>query len=208
MTGDRRITFHHAPDTRSGGTRILLEELGAEYDLRVLDFKGGEHRRPAYLAINPMGKVPAIRHGDALVTEQAAIFLYLAELHPEAGLSPPPGDPLRGPYLRWMVFYGSAFEPALVDRAAKREPVPQAMSPYGDYETVIATVRAQLQRGPWFLGERFTALDVLWAPALEWTMGFGIVEETPEFRALVDRVNARPAVIRAKAADAALAGRS
>lgn len=208
MPVDRRITFYHAPNTRSGGTRILLEELGAEFDMRVLDFKGGEHRRPAYLAINPMGKVPAIRHGDALVTEQPAIFLYLAELYPEAGLSPPPGDPLRGAYLRWMVYYGSAFEPAVVDRATKREPVPQGMSPYGDYDSVIATVRGQVRAGPWFLGERFTAVDVLWALALEWTMGFGIVEETPEFRALVDRINARPAVIRAKAADAALAAGS
>lgn len=204
MADDRRITFYHAPNTRSGGTRILVEELGADVDLRVIDFQGGEQRKAAYLAINPMGKVPAIRHGDALVTEQPAIFLYLAELYHEAGLSPPPGDPLRGPYLRWMVYYGSVFEPALIDRATKREPVPQAMSPYGDYDTVIATVRGQVGRGPWFLGDRFTAADLLWASALEWTMGFGIVEETPAFRALVDRVNARPAVIRAKAADAAL----
>jgi glutathione S-transferase len=96
---------------------ILLEEIGAPYQLHVLNMKTDEQRRPEYLAINPMGKVPALKHDGALITEQVAIFLYLADLFPEAGLAPPIGDPLRGPYLRWMVFYGSCFEPAVVDRA-------------------------------------------------------------------------------------------
>ena len=114
-----------------------------------------------------MGKVPAIRHGDALVTEQVAIYLYLADLFPEAGLAPPIGDPLRGPYLRWMVFYAACFEPAVVDRALNREPGALAMSPYGDYDTMLGALTAQLKRGPWLLGERFTAADVLWGTALD-----------------------------------------
>jgi glutathione S-transferase len=120
MTQDRHITLFHSPNTRSSGALILLEELAVPYQLHVLDMKRGEQREAAYLAVNPMGKVPAIKHGDALVTEQPAVFMYLADLFPEAGLAPPIGDPLRGPYLRWMVYYGSCFEPALIDRAMKR----------------------------------------------------------------------------------------
>jgi glutathione S-transferase len=111
MTSTPRVTFFHAPQTRSGSTRALFEELGVDYDLHVLNLKSGTQRQPDYLAINPMGKVPAIRHGEALITEQPAVFLYLADLYPEAKLAPLIGDPLRGPYLRWMVYYGSCFEP-------------------------------------------------------------------------------------------------
>ncbi len=101
------------------GALVLLEELGADYELHVLDLKKGEQRQPAYLAINPMGKVPAIRHDGALVTEQGAVYAYLADLYPEAGITPAIGDPLRGPYLRWLFYYGSSFEPALIDRVAE-----------------------------------------------------------------------------------------
>ena len=167
--------------------------------------KAGEQRGAAYLAINPMGKVPAIRHGDALVTEQAAVFMYLADLYPEAGLAPAIGDPLRGPYLRWMVYYGSCFEPAVVDKAMKREPAAPSTSPYGDYDTMLTTLTNQLARGPYLLGERFTAADVLWGTALTWTTMFKLVPELPVIVDYMARVNARPAMARAQARDAALA---
>jgi glutathione S-transferase len=199
------LTLFHSPNTRSTGVRILLEELGAPYRLQVLDMKAGEQRQPAYLAINPMGKVPAIRHGDALVTEQVAIYLYLADLFPAAGLAPPIGDPLRGPYLRWIAFYGSCFEPALIDRAQKREAAPLSMSPYGDYDTMLKTLTDQLARGRWLLGERFSAADVLWGTALAWTTMFGLVPALPLIKDYVDRVNARPSFAAVRARDAALA---
>jgi len=205
MNSDRQVTLFHSPNTRSSGALVLLEELGADYRLHVLDMKASEQRGPDYLAINPMGKVPALKHGDAVVTEQVAIFLYLADLYPEAGLAPPIGDPLRGPYLRWMAFYGSCFEPAVVDRAQKREPAPQAMSPYGDYDTMLKTLTDQLTKGPWLLGDRFTAADVLWGMALTWTTMFKLVPALPVIQAYIDRLNARPAVARVKAKDAALA---
>jgi glutathione S-transferase len=204
MTTDRRVTFFHAPHTRSHGVRILLEELQAEHDLQVLDMKTGQQRQAAYLAINPMGKVPALRHAGSLVTEQAAVYMYLAELYPERGLSPAVGDALRGPYLRWMVYYGSCFEPAMVDQAMKREPAPASTSPYGDVATVVRLVHAQLATGPWWLGERFTAADVLWASALGWMTQFKLLSETPALRAYLDRFQARPAVQRAQALDEAL----
>jgi glutathione S-transferase len=200
-----RVTFFHAPQTRSAGTRALLEELGVPYDLHALNFKAGEQRAPAYLAINPMGKVPAIRHRDALVTEQAAIFLYLADLYPQAKLAPAIGDPLRGPYLRWMVFYGSCFEPAVIDKSMQREPPPPSTSPYGDYDTMLKTLTDQLQRGPYLLGDAFSAADVLWGTALNWTTRFKLVPELPVIRAYIDRVLSRPAMQRAAALDAELA---
>jgi glutathione S-transferase len=205
MPDDRRVTLYHAPNSRSTGTLALLEELGVPYDLSVVNMAEGEQRQPAYLAINPMGKVPALRHGGALVTEQVAIYLYLGDLFPEAQLAPRIGDPLRGPYLRWMVFYAACFEPAVVDRAMKREPGGTAMSPYGDFDTMLATLTGQLAQGPFMFGERFTVADILWGTALGWTTGFGLVPETPEIKAYVERIASRPAVSRVKLKDAELA---
>jgi glutathione S-transferase len=202
---DREITFYHSPNTRSTGTLILLEELGVPYRLEIVNLKSGAQLEPAYLKVHPMGKVPAIRHGDAVVTEQVAVYLYLADLFPEAGLAPALTDPLRGPYLRWLAFYGSSFEPAIIDRSQKREPAPRAMSPYGDFETMFRTLTEQLETGPYLLGSRFLALDVLWGTALGWITHFGLIPAVPAIKSYVDRVNARPAFAKARARDAELA---
>ena len=201
-TASRRVTLFHSPQSRSAGALILLEELGADYELRVLNLKQGEQRRPEYLAVNPMGKVPAIVHDGALVSEQGAVYTYLADLYPEAGITPAIGDPLRGPYLRWLFFYGSSFEPALVDRSMKREPAPPSTAPYGDYDTMMKTLIDQLGDGPYLLGERFTAVDVLWGTALRWTTMFKLVPETPAIQAYIERVTTRPAALRAAKIDA------
>jgi len=158
----------------------------------------------AYLAVNPMGKVPAILHGDALITEQVAIGIYLADLFPEAGITPTIGDALRGPYLRWYVFYAACFEPAVVDKAMKREPGPARMVPYGDLDTTMNVVVAQLVKGPWLLGDKFTAADVLWGTALTWMTGFGLVEAVPSIKSYVDRWNVRPSVKKVAQIDADL----
>jgi glutathione S-transferase len=204
MSTDRKLTLYHSPNTRSSGALVLLEELGADYELCVVNMKAGEQRAPAYLAVNPMGKVPAVMHGDALVTEQVAIFLYLADLFPRAQLAPALDDPLRGPYLRWLVYYAAAFEPAIVDRAMEREQAPLAMSPYGDYETMLRTLTDRLAQGRFILGERFSAADILWGTALGWTTMFKLVPETPVIMAYVERINARPSVAQVKARDAEL----
>lgn len=203
---DQTLTLFHAPRTRSTGVLTLLEELGAPYALEVLDQEKGEHLAPAYRAINPMGKVPALRDAaGAIVTEQVAIFLHLADLFPAAGLAPAIGDALRGPYLRWLVFYAACFEPAVVDHALGREPGRRAMSPYGDYDTVIETVTTALAKGPYLLGERFSAADILWGVALSWTTAFKVVPERPEIMDYVRRIAARPAAVRARMKDEALA---
>jgi glutathione S-transferase len=203
------ITLFHAPQSRSGAVRILLEELGAPYKLEALNLKTGENRAPRYLDINPMGKVPAVlaayEGSSSLVTEQAAIAIFLADLFPEAGLAPGLTDPLRGPYLRLLAFYGSCFEPALIDLAMKREPAPPSMSPYGDYDTMLATLTRQLRAGPWLLGERFSAADVLWGYSLAWTTAFKLVPELPEVMDYIARLNARPSAQRVAALDAELA---
>lgn len=201
----RKLDFYHSPRTRSTGVRMLLEELGAPHNLHAVNMKAGDQRKSAFLAVNPMGKVPSIIHGGELVTEQGAIFIYLADEFPGAGLAPAIGDPLRGPYLRWLVYYGSSFEPALVDRAMKREQAPLAMSPYGDFDTMLGTLVAQLRKGPWLLGERFSAADILWGTALGWTVAFKIVPELPEIMAYIGRVKARPSAAKIDAEDAALA---
>jgi glutathione S-transferase len=205
MTDAEKIILFHCPNSRSSGTRTLLEELGAAYELRVMNMQEGEQRQPAFLAVNPMGKVPAILHGDVLVTEQVAIYLYLADLFAGAGLAPPIGDKRRGPYLRWMAFYAACFEPAVTDKAMKREPGPTAMSPYGDFETVMAALNAQLRAGDFILGADFSAADVLWGSALGWTTMFGLVPETPEIKAYIARTTTRPAAVRVREQDAALA---
>jgi glutathione S-transferase len=203
-TTNRQVTLFHSPNTRSSGALMLLEELGADYKLHVLNQKVGEQRKPEYLAINPMGKVPAVMHNGALITEQVAVYLYLADLYADKGLAPQIGDPLRGSYLRWMVYYGSCFEPAVVDKSQKRELAPPSMNPYGDFDTMLKTLTDQLGKGPYILGEKFSAADVLWGSALTWITMFGLVESTPVIKAYVDRANARPAVARARAKDAEL----
>lgn len=198
MSGD--LIFYHSPNTRSSSVLILLEELDAPYTLKDLNFKVGAQREPEYLAVNPMGKVPAIVHNGALVTELGAIFIYLADAFPQKKLAPQIGDPLRGSYLRWLVFYGSAFEPAIMDRYMKVEP-PQGTSPYGSFDSVMTVINSQLAAGPYLLGARLSAADILWATALRWTTGFGLVPMTPEISAYIERVGARPAFARVAETD-------
>ncbi len=204
---DRPITLFHSPNTRSSAVLALLEEMGVEHGLQVLNRESGENLAPAFRAVNPLGKVPALQDGAAVVTETVAIFLHLADLYPAAGMAPPPGDQLRGPFLRWMVFYAAAFEPAVVDKARGYEPGSRPMSPYGSFDEVMDTVSAALQPGPWLLGSTYSAADVLWGTGLGWTMQFRIVPPRPEFVAYVQRVGERPGVMRARARDKMLAAK-
>lgn len=199
------VELFYAPRTRATGTRILLEELEAPHKLHVMNLMAGDNRTPEFLKINPAGKVPTLRHGQAVITEQVAIHLYLADLFPEKGLAPALGDPRRGPYLRWFVYLASCLEPALIDRAMKNAEAPQSMSPYGSFDLVMETMRSQLAKGPWVLGDEMTAVDVAWAVGLRWAMLFGLVPELDEFKALVDRFFERPGPQKILGHDASLA---
>lgn len=200
----RDFTFFHAPQSRSSCMLYLIEELGVPYGLHPLAFAKGDHKTPEFLALNPMGKVPTIRHGETVVTEQGAIALYLGDLFPETGMCPQPGDPLRGELLRWLFFYGACVEPAVLQKAMKWPDPPKSTAGYGSYDDVVAAVVGQLAKGPWFLGERFTVADGLWGPALGWLTRFGLFPTTPEIAAYLARIEARPATARAREIDAAL----
>jgi glutathione S-transferase len=198
------LTLFHNPRSRSTGARILLEALGVPYEVTYIDLTTGANRTPEFLALNPLGKLPTLTHGAAVITEQVAITIYLADRFPAAGLAPALDDPQRGPYLRWLIFYAACFEPALLDHAGKREPMEASSSPYGDYETMLATLVAQLERGDYLLGDRLTAADLLWGNALRWTTMFGMVPKLSAISAYMDRVCAHPAFARAAELDQAL----
>lgn len=205
MTATAPPLLYHAPNSRSAIVRWMLEETGQPYELHPIDLKGGDHKAPAYLAVNPMGKVPCLLHNGGIITETAAILTYLADAFPEAGLAPRIGDPKRGPYLRWMFFGPAAWEPAIVDRALKRDAGAASTSPYGSYEAVIDALEQGLIPGPYLLGETFSAADIFFGASLAWTMGWKLAPERPAFVRLIERIEARPARKRQVALDAALA---
>jgi glutathione S-transferase len=200
------LTLYHAAPSRSSIARWMLEEIGEPYDLRVLSLSKGEQRAPDYLAVNPMGKVPALKHGDTVITEAAAICTYLADEFPHARLNVPAGDPRRGTYLRWLFFAPSCIEPAITDRAFPRKEEPRrGMLGYGDFDTVMDVVAKAVEPGPYLMGEQFTAADVVVGSTLRWGMMFGILPKRPEFVAYVGRLEQRPALKRAVALDQELA---
>jgi glutathione S-transferase len=196
-----KIILHHAAPSRSSTVLFMLEEVGVPYDLRVLDLQAGDQLKPAFLAINPMGKVPTIEHDGVVITEVGAICTYLADAFPAAGLAPPVNDPMRGPYLRWMFFQGNCLEPAIVDHALKREPGNRAMMPYGDYETAVGAVEKAIEKGPWFLGDRYSAADVYVGSAIAWGLQFKLLPERDTFKRYAARLAERPARQRAVAVD-------
>jgi len=199
-----KLTLYHANPSRSSIVLWMLEELGQPYDIHPLSLKNGENREPQYLAVNPMGKVPALRHGDAVITEAGAICCYLADEFPEAHLNIPVGDPRRGPYLKWLFFSPSCIEPAMLERAfPRKEPVGRSTAGFGDFDTVMDVLgQATGAAAPWLLGERFTAADVLVGSTLRWGMLFRLIPERPEFAAYVARLTDRPAFKRAAGLDA------
>jgi glutathione S-transferase len=201
MTANETILLYHAPQSRSSATLTLLEELGAPYQLHVLNMKAGEQRQSAYLAVNPLGKVPAIRYRGQLVTEQVAIFIYLADAFPGARLAPPIDDPLRGPYLRWMIYYAACYEPGLVDKSMKREPAPMAMSPYGNFDLMLGTIVDRLANSRYLLGDIFSAADLLWGMALQWGTMFKLIPESPAVTNYVARVTTRASFTKVTAMD-------
>lgn len=200
------LTLYHIAPSRSSIVLWMLEELGEPYDLHLLSMKRGDNRAPAFLAVNPMGKVPALAHKGTVITEAAAICLYLADGFPKAGLGVPIGDPLRGPFLKWLFFAPSNIEPAITDRAYKRaEEAPRATLGYGDFDTTMDVVAKAVEPGPYLLGDRFGAADVVVGSTLRWGTMFKLIPERPEFQAYLGRLAERPALKRAEARDQELA---
>jgi len=200
------LTLYHISPSRSSTVLWMLEEIGEPYDLHVLSMKKGENREPAYLAVNPMGKVPALRHGDAIVTEVAAVLCYLADAFPAAKLNVPIGDPRRGPYLKWLFFSPGVLEPAITDRAFKRvQDPPRTALGYGDFDTTMDVIARAVTPGPFLLGKEFTAADLMIGSTLHWGTMFKLIPERKEFSDYCARCIDRPAFKRANAKDAELA---
>ena len=199
------IVFYTHPMSRGRIVRWMLEEIGQPYRTELLDF-GTTMKAPAYLALNPMGKVPAIRHRGTVVTEAAAICAYLADAFPQAGLAPPPGDPARGPYYRWMFFAAGPVEAALGNKALGVEIPPErrGMVGYGSFDEVVNALDRALSQGAYLAGDRFTAADLYAGSQIGWGMMFGTIEKRPAFERYWERIGSRPAAARARAIDDAL----
>ena len=202
----KSLTFYTNPMSRGQIARWMLEEVGEPYEQVLLDY-GTSMKAPDYLAINPMGKVPAIRHGDLVVTEGAAICAYLADAFPEKQLAPPVGNPLRGAYYRWLFFGAGPVETAVTNHYLKWDPTPEqsAMVGYGGYSQMLDVLEGLVAKAdPYLLGESFTALDVYLGSQIAWGIGFGTMEKRPGFEEYVARITDRPAYAKAKEIDAAL----
>lgn len=198
------MKLYWSPNTRSFRALWMLEEAGLPYERVKLDLSAGEHKRPDFLAVNPMGKVPALENGDAKVAESAALCAYVADLAPASGLAPPIGDPDRGRFLHWLFFSAGCIEPAYMQKAMGWTIERPSMSGWGDYQTVMDVLDAALAPGPWLLGDRFTAADVMVGTDLHFGIRlFKFVEPRPNFEAYLDRCEARPAFQRALAINAA-----
>src|SRR6266700_7529581 len=190
-----KLTLYHAAPSRSSITLWMLEEIGEPYDIHFLSLSKGDNRTPDYLAVNPMGKVPALKHGDTVITEAAAICAYLADEFPRAKLNVPIGTAYRGVYLKWLFFGPSCIEPATMDRAfPRKEEARRAALGYGDFDTVIDVAAQAVASGPYLLGEQFTAADVVIGSTLRWGMMFKGLPERPEFLAYAGRLGERPAL--------------
>ena len=201
-----KLTLYHAAPSRSSITRWMLEEVGEPYDIHLLNLGTGDNRKPDYLAINPMGKVPTLKHGDTVITEAAAICAYLADEFPRAKLNVPIGTPRRGVYLQWLFFGPSCIEAAIMDRTfPRKEEARRAALGYGDFDTAMDVTAKAVAKGPYLMGDQFTAADVIIGSTLRWGMMFKMVPERPEFTAYTNRLATRPALQRAEAKDKELA---
>jgi glutathione S-transferase len=199
------LTFYTNPMSRGRIVRWMLEEVGQPYETTVLDYDTGM-KSAAYLAVNPMGKVPAIRHGDTVVTEGAAICAYLADAFPDAGLAPPPGNQKRGPYYRWLFFAAGPVEQAVTGKAlGLLAPADKKrMAGYGSFDETIDALEQAVSGGPYICGDQFTAADVYVGSQIGWGMMFGTIGKRPAFEDYFGRLGQRPAAIRAREIDDAL----
>ncbi len=202
---DDQLVFYTNPMSRGRIVRWMLEEVGQPYRTELLDFDT-TMKAPAYLAINPMGKVPAIRHGDTTVTECAAICAYLADAFPDAGLAPPPGDRLRGAYYRWLFFAAGPVEAAVTNKSLNLA-VPAGREKsvgYGSFADVMSTLEGAVSHGDYLVASGFTAADVYVGSHIGFGLMIGTLEKRPAFERYWARISARPAAVRAKQIDDAL----
>lgn len=192
------IQLYYNPMSRARIVQWALEETGAPYETTLVSFEKEEERKPGFLALNPMGKVPMIVHRGTVITETAAILTYLGDAFPEKRLAPALGDLRRGTYLRWLFFVAGCYEAAVVEKMYPRiNPPSPKMLGFGTYADVMDTVEKIVQPGPFLLGEEFTMADLYLSAELGWNLQFQMIEPRPAFVSYVKRCEARPAALRA-----------
>jgi glutathione S-transferase len=197
------VVLYHHPYSRAANVVWMLEEVGVPYELRWVDIMAGAQKSPEMLALNPMGKLPVITDGAAVVSESAAIGLYLADRYSSGVLAPKLDDPARGAYLRWIFFAPSVIEPAAAAKPSGGNFNAGAVG-WGTYEAMVGAAEAAIGKGPWLLGERFTMADVIFGGTLRYMLMFKMIEPKPAFEAYVARLEARPAYQRSAAKNAAV----
>jgi glutathione S-transferase len=198
------MKFYWCPQTRAFRISWLLEEAGVPYERVRVDIRDAAAKAdPAFRAVSPLGKVPALEDGPARLTDSGAICLYVGDQYPQSRLAPPIGDPQRAAYLQWVTFTNSALEPAMVERFQKFEPNPGAHG-YGSFDLMLQTLRDGIagSGGGWILGSRFSGADVLLGTGAWYLQRFGLVTEDPVLQAYVRRCEQRPAFQRAQAFEA------
>ncbi|HXV01904.1 MAG TPA: glutathione S-transferase family protein [Caulobacteraceae bacterium] len=198
------LVFYTNPMSRGRIVRWMLEEVGAPYQAEILGY-AESMKAPAYLAINPMGKVPAIRHGETVVTEAAAICAYLADAFPAAGLAPPHGDRARGPYYRWLFFGAGPVEMvAMCKNMSFDTSGKEVQVGFGSMDLTLDALEMAVTANPYLAGDKFSAADVYTGSHIGWGMQFGFLERRPAFERYWERIGARPAAARARKIDDAL----
>ncbi len=195
------IVFYYNPMSRARIVHWMLEEVGVPYRTELVRFDNGENKKPQFLKLNPMGKLPTLVHRGVVVTEAAAICAYLADAFPAAGLAPALDDPRRGTYLRWLFFGAGCLEPAMVDKGFQRTPVDRPASiGYGTYEDTLNTLETALRPGPYILGDSFSAADVYIGSQIGWGLMSNSLDPRPSFHAYLARLHQRAAFKRFQAA--------
>jgi glutathione S-transferase len=198
------IVLYHHPFSRAAGVVWMLEELGIPYELRFVDIMQGAQKSAELVALNPMGKLPTLVDGDAVVTESAAIGLYLADRYSLGRLAPRPDDPARATYLRWSLFAPSVIEPGSLAKAAHWEFKP-SQAGWGDHESMLRAMESAVSGREYLLGDHFSMADVIFGGTLRYMLRFNMLETRPAFAAYSDRLGARPALQRAEARNLAVA---
>lgn len=197
------IKLFWCPQTRASRILWMLEEMNEPFEVEMVDIRNPESKTAEFLAASPMGKVPAIEDGPVKIADSSAIALYLADRYPACGLAPSIDDPLRGSYLYWMTFTPGVIEPSMAEKFNQWE-VNRGSSGWGNYDLMMEVLETGLTDGPWLLGERFSAADILVGSSIYFMKLFGILQETPVLETYLERCLARPAYVKALARDADL----
>ena len=197
------ITLYHHPFSRAASAVWALEEIARPYELHFVDIMKGEQKSPDIVALNPMGKLPILTDGDVVVTEGAAIALYLADRYAAGRLAPPMDDPKRATYLRWSLFAPSVIEPGALAKASKWDFKP-GQAGWGSYDSMVATMETAVAGRDFILGDSFSMADVIFGGTLRYMLRFGMIEPNPTFQTYADRLGERPALKRADAKNAAV----